>query len=445
MLSKGEIYQIIDFILSETNGRETRVIVQSWTEGLTRFANSEIHQNVYEDVTEFTITIAEGSKSIEVATTAYDEDSLRLVIESAIQNLGFLPEGEASAPLVENPLVIESDRFSSELETLYTVENRARLIKECIATLESEYLAYGALTYREEQIAFGNSKGVKRFARNNRVKFTALISGQSGGSGFAEITSPRPQGFDVREAFARAYKKAVLNKNPIDIPPGAYTVILEPLAVGDLATRMALLGFTGKGVQNQASFLTGKLGEQVFDNRVNIMDNYTDENTLSLPFDFDGAERTVVDLIRNGVVRGFTYDGASAMKAGVPTTGHSVNMPRFGGIAANLVMAGGDKTLEQIISETDEALLVTRFHYMNAVNPRQGLLTALTRDGFFKVEKGEIVAAVKNMRFTESILQALNNVLEISSDRARTPFFFGNYYVPALKIKDFRFTGKTEA
>ncbi len=82
---------------------------------------------------------------------------------------------------------------------------------------------------------------------------------------------------------------------------------------------------------------------------------------------------------------------------------------------------------------------------MNPVNPRQGLLTALTRDGFFKVENGEVVAAVKNMRFTESMLAALNNIVEISSDRERTPFFFGNYYVPALKLKEFHFTGKTEA
>lgn len=445
MLNRNEAYKVIDQVLQEAKGYDTRVLLHGWTEGLSRFANSEIHQNVFEDVTELTITISDGKKSSETKTTLYDEDGVKAAVRDTIQSLSFLPEGEDQPPLVDGPPEIEADAFSTELEELYGVENRARLIKECLDTLESNYLAYGALTYRVDQIVFGNSKGVKRFARDNKASFSAVIASDSGGSGFVSITAPIPQGFNVPEAFARAYKKAVLNKNPIDIAPGAYTVILEPLAVGDLLGYMSFIGFTGKSVQNKVSFLTEDMGQKVFDERLSITDDFTNENTMSLPFDFEGAPRMVVPIIEKGVAQGVTYDTASALKAGVPTTGHSVNMPQYGGIPINLVMAGGEKSLEEIIKETDDALLVTRFHYMNPVNPRQGLLTALTRDGFFKVENGEVVAAVKNMRFTESMLTALNNIVEISSDRERTPFFFGNYYVPALKLKEFHFTGKTEA
>jgi predicted Zn-dependent protease len=72
-------------------------------------------------------------------------------------------------------------------------------------------------------------------------------------------------------------------------------------------------------------------------------------------------------------------------------------------------------------------------------------LTGLTRDGVFKVEDGKLAYAVKNLRFTDSMLRAFSSVLELSSDREPTPFFVGNYYVPAAKLADFRFTGRTEA
>jgi len=120
-------------------------------------------------------------------------------------------------------------------------------------------------------------------------------------------------------------------------------------------------------------------------------------------------------------------------------------MPDRGGIPLNIVMDGGEKTLEEIIKETDKAILVSRFHYMNIVNPRTAQLTALTRDGLFQVKEGKIDHALENMRFTESILNAFNNIVEISKDRQRVPTLIGNYYVPALKIKNFNFTGKTKS
>ncbi|MBT9135986.1 MAG: Metalloprotease PmbA [Firmicutes bacterium] len=445
MLSKSSLYDIIDLVLAEAKPFDARVLVNAGTVGLTRYANSEIHQSVYEDATEVTITITTANKRSETKTTAYDEASLREVVRDLVQNLTFLPEGEEQPALVEGPPLIETEDWSAELEEQYTVEKRAQLIKDCLDTLDADHLAYGALTYSVGHLAFGNSRGIKRFARTNRVNFSALVAASAGGSGFAKITGAHPDKLDVPAAFARARQKALFNKDPIDLEPGAYTVILEPLAVSDLVSYMSLIAFTGKSVQNQSSFLTGKLGERVFDPRLNLTDDYTDENTMRLPFDFEGAARTVVNIISAGVATDLTHDGPSAKKAGVPTTGHSVNMPNYGGLPINLVMTAGEKSLAQIISESDQALLVTRFHYMNPVNPRQGLLTALTRDGFFKIEKGTIVAAVKNMRFTESMLVALNNVVEISSDRAATPSFFANHYVPALKLKDFHFTGKTQA
>lgn len=443
MLSKETAYSIIDIAVEEAKGYDARILVQGGTEALTRFANSEIHQNVEVTQMKVTIVISQGKKRSRIETDLCTAEGVREGVREAIANLDFLPEGEEEPPLVETPGEIEKVDLDPDLEEQYSRENRARLLGEAIATLEENYKAYGTLTYKKLLIAVGNSRGIKRFFLGNNVNFTALISSGSGGSGYADDQSNRAAHLDIPAAFARAYRKARLNQNPQDLEPGAYTVVLEPLAVGDILKFLSYLGFSAKRVQDQASFLTGRLGEKVFDESINIKDDCSDPNTVNLPFDFEGAPRKAVTIIDKGVAKGLTYDLASARKDGVETTGHSVNMPHMGGLPLNLVMAGGEESLEDIIAGTREGLLVTRFHYMNPTNPRTAQLTALTRDGLFRIQEGKIAGAVKNMRFTESMLEAFNNVEAISKERQRTDFFFMNSYVPALKINNFHFTGKS--
>jgi predicted Zn-dependent protease len=444
MLSKERIYGIIDDVLLASKPYDAKVLVLSTGVGLSRFANSEIHQNVFEDKTEIIINVLDKNRSIESATTDYSQEGLKILVSEMKENLSFIPEGDSPPSLATGEAELTADSFSDELERLYTVENRCNLIKKCIDTLSADYKAYGALTYSEERIAVGNSTGLRRFARYNSVELSTLVSSDSGGTGYAQMLSNTPENMDVPVAFERAKVKAEMNQNPIDIEPGAYTVILEPMAVGALLSDMAFMGFSGKSVLDQASFLTGRLGERVFDEKITIIDDVTDKNTIPLPFDFEGEIRQVVPIIERGIAKGLVYDGASAAKAGVRTTGHSVNMPDYGGMPMNMVMGNGEKTLDRIISETESGLLVTKFHYMNGLNPRQAQLTALTRDGLFKIENGKIVAAVNNMRFTESMLKAFNNVVDVSKERQSTAFYFGNCYVPGMKINNFHFTGKTK-
>jgi len=447
MLSKERAYELIDVALQHAKDYQVRVLVMSRAEGLTRYANSEIHQNVFEDSTEVTITVTGEKKRSRIQTTIYEEDELRAAVDEAIENLSLIPEGEEQPLPATEPELIEADAYNQELAASFSVEHRARLVKDCLATLDPGYMAYGKLTYQDLQAAFGNTEGVKRCVRANGIDFSALIEleGESGGTGYAATIGTSPDDIDILGTFARACDKAKLNQNRQEIEPGPYTVILEPLAVSNLLGYMSFVGFSGKSVQNRISFLTGKKGEKVFSDKLTLVDDHTSEHTVTLPFDFEGYPRKQVTLVEEGVVRDLIYDAASAQKDDVENTGHSVDMPQRGGMPLHLVMAAGDQSLDELIADSDDALLITRFHYMNVVNPREGILTGLTRDGVFHVKDGEVVGAVKNMRFTDSMLRAFANVLGVSSERERVPFFFGNYYLPAVKIDGFMFTGKTDA
>ena len=100
----------------------------------------------------------------------------------------------------------------------------------------------------------------------------------------------------------------------------------------------------------------------------------------------------------------------------------------------------GDATLEQMIESTKKGILVTRFWYNRVVSPMRTLITGMTRDGTFYVEDGEIKHPILNMRYTQSVVEALNYVEMVSKKVKLRSMGFGALSVPAMKIGKFSFT-----
>ncbi len=444
MYRKEQMYEMIQWAIDTAAPYPVHVVITGSAEGLTRFANSEIHQNVFEDQTKLQVILFDQRKKSSVTTNMITCEGVTNAVKEAKENLVFLPEGEMVPDLVELPMFLEQERLDKELAVEFSAEQRALRLAEQLKYIEYPYKAFGQLSYAEEVVVIGNSKGIRRYYRGNQVQCNVLVSHENGASGYAAGVSHKAGELNLKTLFDTAFQKAKMNQNPITLPVGAYTVVLEPQAVFNLMMYTSFLGFSAKSIQQKMSFLTDRLGEKLFDEKITIKDDWEDPNALGLPFDMEGTPRSKLTLIDRGIAKEVAYDLETAAKESRASTGHSVGMGFFAGaIPVNMVIEPGQKTLEQIIAETEEGLLVTRFHYMNPVNPRQALLTGLTRDGFYKIEKGQIVAAVANMRMTESMLKALNQVEEISSDGQSISAFIGTVHMPAMKIREFHFTGQT--
>jgi PmbA protein len=89
--------------------------------------------------------------------------------------------------------------------------------------------------------------------------------------------------------------------------------------------------------------------------------------------------------------------------------------------------------------------LVTRFHYTHCPDPMRVVATGTTRDGTFLIEDGQIVARLKNLRFTDSVLTAFSRVSGISPDRRLARDWWSSYVsvLPAIRVDGFHFTGAT--
>jgi predicted Zn-dependent protease len=110
----------------------------------------------------------------------------------------------------------------------------------------------------------------------------------------------------------------------------------------------------------------------------------------------------------------------------------------------NLVFSGGDSSLEQMIAATERGLLVTRVWYIREVEPYEKIMTGMTRDGLFLVEKGKVTSAVRNFRFNQSLIEALRNVEMLGPAVRATGEEAFEMVVPAMKIRDFNFTEVTK-
>ncbi len=299
--------------------------------------------------------------------------------------------------------------------------------------------------------AIANRKGNFGFFRSTSASYSTTMRTEDGtGSGWASFDSPRFAEIRAQDLASRAAKKAESSAKPREVDPGKYTVILEPHAVAELLTSL-LFSFSRRSVDEGRSFLSkpgegNRVGEQVFAESVTMRSDPFDPRVPGRPwagggggfFGFGGfgggggaglpARKTV--WIEKGVVKALPVDRYWAAKNKMEP------LPLSGG----LVMEGGSGAVEDLVAGAERGLLVTRFWYIRPVNPQIVLLTGLTRDGVWLVEKGKIVGPVNNFRFNDSPVNLLKNVEAMS---AAVPA--GNMVVPAIRARDFHFTSKSDA
>lgn len=448
MLGKKDLRAIADRVLALSGADQTEVLIFSGDQHLTRFANNAIHQNVSETDVTVRVRAIFGKKTGVASGNDLSDAALRKVVESAETIARFQEDNPEFQSLPGPQPIQEVEGAFVEATAACTPEERARGVAAiCALSRENGLQAAGAFSTTVNEFMAANSLGVSAYHCGTLSNIVTVVMSENS-SGYASDAS-----IDVRvvnpEAVGRvAVDKALRSRNPTPIEPGAYTVILEEDAVADMLRTLGFLGFSALAVQEGRSFMNGRFDEKVTGEKITIWDDGHDRLGLPLPFDFEGVPKQRVMLIENGIARGVVYDTFTAgREPGKASTGHSLPAPNtFGPIPINLFMAAGQVTKEQMLASTERGIWVTRFHYTNTLHPVKTVLTGMTRDGTFLIENGQLTRPLKNMRFTESILEALGRAEVLGAERKLIVSDWGGFAtcVPAAKIHEFRFTGATE-
>jgi predicted Zn-dependent protease len=285
------------------------------------------------------------------------------------------------------------------------------------------------------------SNGLSAEHASTFAEFAITVMGPDS-SGWAKAKAPALAEIKIEAMVEDAIKKVELGRQPKELEAGSYPVILSPAAVADLVSFLAG-DFSGLAVLEQESCLTDKLGQRVFGSNITLVDDVTHPLQIGPPFDGEGVARQPVTLIDRGIVRSFVYGLTSAKKAGVAPTGHgSAYEPDD--YPSNLVMQGGASSIEKMIAATERGLFLTRCWYIREVDPTQKIVTGMSRDGTFWIEGGKIRHGVKNLRFNQGLIAMLNDVELLGpAVRGAGEEHESCIVVPAMKVRNFRFTGST--
>ncbi len=425
---------------------EAEALVASGESALTRFANSEIHQNVASTEAFVNLRVAKGRRVGVASSGRTDPEGLRALAERAAAIAANVEELDDWAGLPEpngapEPVVAAwSDGTGGAGPEL-----RAEGARAVIAAADAEGVAaYGSFSTDVEAHAVANSKGIRVAERRTTSQLLTVTMGPDNGTGYAEDCSVDATRIDAAALGLEAAQQARASANPVDLPPGDYPVVLNHYAVVDLLDMLGYLGFSALAVAEGRSFW--EAGKQAASPLVTVTDDGRDPDGLPMGFDAEGVAKQRLALLDRGVCRDLAFDAQTAARAGRRSTGHGLPAPNpWGPFPVNMSMAPGDASLEELIGGLDRGLLVTRFHYTNPVYPKRVVITGMTRDGTFLVEGGKIVGPVRNLRFTMSYLDALAGVEAVGRDRRTLRGMLGGCTVPAVRLSSFSFTGATRA
>ena len=459
MLTQDHAADIFAHIRRFSTAEEVEVLFSGGKFALTRFANNTIHQNVAEENYVVSVRTVFGGRTARATTNKFDEESLRRVVTASedlakVQHpdpdLLPMPDAREAAPATPAPA-----RHFPETAAI-TAGLRAEVVKKIVSVAEKHRLTTAGVYSSGEWVeGIFNSRGLSNWHQQTsaEVSITMLAADSSG---WQKANSPNVAELDPLKLAGIAAKKAVDSAHPREIPPGQYTVILEPAAVLDIVGFM-FWDYSGMAVLDQRSFLTGRIGTRLFGDNINIWDDVDHPLQAGAPFDGEGMQRQRVRLVESGVVKRVVYARATAArmlhseykdKVGpIAATGHGFPLPNeIGEMPLNIVFASprDPKTMEQMIASTEQGVLVTRLWYIREVEPFEKMLTGMTRDGTFYVKDGRLQYGIRNFRFNESLIHMLSNVEAMSLPVRSCGDESFDMVVPAMKVGDFNFTEVTK-
>ncbi len=442
--SREEMRRIADQVLSLSRAEQARVNISSGVQGNTRFAVNQISTSGDVNNAQLSVTSAFGRRVASASSNRFDDEGLRRVVETSERLAQLVPEDPEYLGELGEERFPEVQAFFESTAQLGPAP-RAEAVREVTSRAAARNLvSTGFLPYLMGSQAVATSRGLFAYNEVTQANFTTTVRTPDGtGSGWAGSGAHDWRQINAVELGERAIAKAERSRNPRPIEPGRWTVILEPTAVANMVWLM-MGQLAARTADEGRSFFARpgggtRLGERFLDERVTIHSDPTDPTLFTTPFTGEGLPNRRTMWVENGVLENLVYDRFWAQQQEREPTG----------FPSGFHMAGGDATVEEMIASTQRGLLVTRFWYIRAVDPRTILFTGLTRDGTFLVENGRITTAVQNLRWNESPITMLNNVEIMGRPTRVSASESGDLgpavVVPPLKVRDFTFTSISDA
>ncbi len=441
ILTEAEAKALLQKVLALSKADECEANVSGNESGNVRYARNEVSTSGA--ITRQTLVVQSSfGKKIGTATIdEFDDASLEKVVRRSEELAQLAPENPENMGLL-GPQTYLKANGSFDSTTRVTPDTRASVVAKSLQlTRDANLTGAGFLNDQHGYEAMMNSKGLFAYYPSSNVNFSLTVRTNDGkGSGYVARGYSDFDKLDVAAATSTAIQKARDSAAARALEPGKYTVILEPTAAAVLLENI-FFDMDARSADEGRSYFSkqggkSRMGDKIVDERVTIYSDPTNAELPASPWSGDGRPQEKTMWIEKGVVKNLAYSRYWAQKQGQKAT----PFPN------NVMMLGGNTSLDAMIKSTQRGILVTKLWYIRTVDPQTILLTGLTRDGTFYIENGKIKFPVKNFRFNESPIIMLNNLEALGKpERVVSTESDQNYLIPPMKIREFTFTSLSDA
>jgi predicted Zn-dependent protease len=459
MYPREEIKALTDKVMSMASDAKAAGVEVTFDGGErsgTRYANSSITANLVQYDRQVGVTVRVGQKSGNASTRELDDESLKAMVDEAMDAAQKARDNPNLPPLVKGPQNYVPVDAVQQATADFSPGERAAWVKQSVDICEKKgVLGAGYIPKAYQTNCLANSEGLFAYYQYAEAGFILTCRMPSGsGSGWSGITGAKDLAqIDVKQLTEVAADKALKSQKPRAIEPGRYTTILEPRPAARLLSTM-MGAFNAGGGFGGGGFNFGglgrpfvgadgkpKIGQKLFSDAFTLKSDIGNPILRQTPILADGQAAQPVTWVEKGVLKNIYYDPVTARREKVAPTPATPNM--------SLALEGGSQTLDEMIKSTRRGLIVTFFWYIRPVDTVTLLQTGMTRDGLFLIENGEITGPVQNFRWNMSPLVAFSNISAVGK---AVPIHTGEAYdgpgtalVPPIRVEDFYMTSVSPA
>lgn len=440
-MSREDCQRLFERVLKLTSGGgETTAYIDSRWTGNLRWARNRV--TTAGDTRNNTIRITReiNGAGATMGTNKFDDDSLKLTIESAERIIQYNSE-RPDAPLPPKQQQYLQPKLWSDASHTLDSHSRSSVARGLVQPAAARHLVSAGYIQADALTrSVLNTRAMDAYYPATRAEYSVTVRNPTGtGSGWAGVDYNDWAKIDANAISQRALQKCVDSADPRAIEPGRYTVILEPQAVHDLfvSAIYALDRLPAEMFMTVYTLRPGqsKIGLKILSEEITVSTDPMDPEAGYIPFDQSGMPYKATTWISNGVLKELAYDRGYALAA----LGYGAPQPN----PRAYRMSGGKTSIEEMIATTERGLLVTRLSGVHVLDAPSLLSSGTTRDGLWLIERGKIKYPVKNMRFTDSPMFAFNSVMQMGVPTR----VFADYptVVPAIKARDFNFSMLADA
>ncbi len=368
-----------------------------------------------------------------------DFSRLDELVDSAMESARFGQEARFEFPEDCRPSEVRVyDERVKELEPKQMADLGHRAI-DAILTEHPDVQCSGSVSASVSRERVANTRGLDIGYTSTRstVSLTALAVGDDEGILWvgdrwsrADLVS------DVSPLVEKINHDLELAEQTAALSTGTYPAIFTPDAMGTLLLSISQ-GVNGKMVQKGASPLTGRIGEQILDERITVIDDaLTEFGPASAPHDTEGLVSGRTTLIDKGVLNSYLFDLQTAGMLGERPTGNGLrsysSQPNPG--HNNTMILPGDTPYPDMLAGIKRGILVDAVLGGGMSNTLAGAFSVNVDLGFL-IEDGRFAGRIKNCMIAGNVYDLLKDGIETIGD---TPEMKGALSVPHFCFKGIR-------